>query len=185
MTAEIESLPPDPSAHPRPPAASPSTGRPSPDQIRASDAERERLAAELGRHHADGRLDSSELAARLDAAYTARTRAELDALATDLPKGSPAPPRTTQFGPRCRCWPPSTALGLAVSVLVVAGVLADLIATAALGHHYPPWHEGHALWGAWWLVLLAWWGVRHWRRRHGFAPTHRTWNRETPWPGRR
>lgn len=75
--------------------------------MRASDTEREQLAAELGRHHGDGRLDSAQLAARLEAAYAARTRAELDALVSDLPRPPrPAPPRHmcgTTAGPPLRC----------------------------------------------------------------------------------
>jgi len=63
--------------------------------LRASDAERERTATLLREHCAAGRLTPEELSQRLDAAFAARTVAELDALAADLPAGAaaPAPPR--------------------------------------------------------------------------------------------
>lgn len=53
--------------------------------LRASDAEREKVAEEMREHYALGRLDSTELDERLSAAYGARTRAELDVLRHDLP----------------------------------------------------------------------------------------------------
>jgi hypothetical protein len=53
--------------------------------LRASDAERERAAAEIREHYADGRLDDGELAERLERVYAARTRGELQELRADLP----------------------------------------------------------------------------------------------------
>jgi hypothetical protein len=48
--------------------------------IRASDAERDKVAERLGEACAHGRLDTSELGERLEAAYAARTVRELQAL---------------------------------------------------------------------------------------------------------
>jgi hypothetical protein len=62
-------------------------------ELRASDEERERAAAEIRDHFAAGRLDDDELADRLDAVYRARTQGELHALRADLP---PLPPPPTQ-----------------------------------------------------------------------------------------
>jgi hypothetical protein len=59
---------------------------------RVGDAEREQAAAALGDHYAAGRLDHSEYAERLDAIWTARTRADLDILFHDLPRLVPEPP---------------------------------------------------------------------------------------------
>jgi hypothetical protein len=56
-----------------------------PGQIRASDAERERLVEELHEHTVAGRLTSDELEERLGAVYAARTRSELDVQRADLP----------------------------------------------------------------------------------------------------
>jgi Domain of unknown function (DUF1707) len=64
----------------QPPGAAPQS-----PALRASDAERERTATQLREHTAAGRLTTEELAERLDAAYAARTVAELDVLLTDLP----------------------------------------------------------------------------------------------------
>ena len=58
--------------------------------VRASDAEREQVSRRLGEHAAAGRLTPEELDERLDAAYAARTNAELDRLLEDLP-ASPVP----------------------------------------------------------------------------------------------
>jgi hypothetical protein len=53
---------------------------------RASDAERERAVARLGRAAADGRLDVDELEERVALAYATRTRRELERLVADLPE---------------------------------------------------------------------------------------------------
>jgi len=53
--------------------------------LRASDADRERTAAALRRHHVDGRLDTDELQDRLGRCYAARTEDDLRALLADLP----------------------------------------------------------------------------------------------------
>ncbi len=54
-------------------------------RIRASDADRDRVAALLREHHAAGRLTTDEVRERLDRALEARTLGDLDALMTDLP----------------------------------------------------------------------------------------------------
>jgi Domain of unknown function (DUF1707) len=53
--------------------------------VRASDENRERAAAEIREHFAQGRLSSAELSDRLDRAYGAQTVGELKALRADLP----------------------------------------------------------------------------------------------------
>ncbi|MEU3500779.1 DUF1707 domain-containing protein [Streptomyces hundungensis] len=60
--------------------------------MRASDAERERVAESLRDALAEGRLDMEEFEQRLEAAYTARTHGELEPLVRDLPApGTPGP----------------------------------------------------------------------------------------------
>jgi Domain of unknown function (DUF1707) len=62
--------------------------------IRASDADRERVARILRDHAVVGRLTTEELDERTGRAFGARTLGELDALLTDLPRESrhgPAP----------------------------------------------------------------------------------------------
>lgn len=61
--------------------------------LRASDADRERVAEVLRDALAEGRLDMAEFEERLDAAYRARTYGELTPLTRDLPvAGAAAPP---------------------------------------------------------------------------------------------
>lgn len=54
-------------------------------EIRASDADRERVARFLNRHFAEGRLTADELSERLDSALAGRTLPELERLTRDLP----------------------------------------------------------------------------------------------------
>jgi hypothetical protein len=53
--------------------------------IRASDADRERVVDDLRLHTGDGRLTVDELTQRIDRAYAAKTLADLDELLVDLP----------------------------------------------------------------------------------------------------
>lgn len=53
--------------------------------MRASDAERDAVAAQLREAHAEGRLTLEEFDQRLDATYAARTLGDLAALTRDLP----------------------------------------------------------------------------------------------------
>jgi hypothetical protein len=55
--------------------------------LRAADADRERLAAELREHMLAGRLTAEELEERLERTYAARTRGELGTIRADLPMG--------------------------------------------------------------------------------------------------
>ncbi|XHM95953.1 DUF1707 domain-containing protein [Peterkaempfera sp. SMS 1(5)a] len=54
-------------------------------ELRASDADRERVADILRDAFADGRLDVDEHAERIEAAYAAKTLGELEPLTRDLP----------------------------------------------------------------------------------------------------
>lgn len=54
--------------------------------VRIADSDRERAMADLAMHYADGRLDHEEYDERLDAIWTARTRADLAVLFSDLPR---------------------------------------------------------------------------------------------------
>jgi hypothetical protein len=54
-------------------------------QLRASDADRDRVASMLREHHAAGRLTADEFQERLDATFAAKTLGDLDKLMADLP----------------------------------------------------------------------------------------------------
>lgn len=58
---------------------------PEPRNLRASDADRERVANVLRDAAGDGRLSMEELDERLDAVYAAKTYAELEPITHDLP----------------------------------------------------------------------------------------------------
>ena len=60
------------------------------NEMRVGDAEREAAAAELREHYASGRLTLDELNERIDKAFAAKTRGDLDVLMTDLPSRRPA-----------------------------------------------------------------------------------------------
>ena len=63
-----------------------------PESLRAGNADRERVVAQLNGAFAEGRLDVRELDERVAAAYAAKTLGELAPLTADLPAGrSPAP----------------------------------------------------------------------------------------------
>jgi Domain of unknown function (DUF1707) len=65
--------------------------------LRASDAERERVAAALREHCAAGRLTLEELSERLDEAYRARTAGELERALRELPaEAAPRPRRSAK-----------------------------------------------------------------------------------------
>lgn len=69
------------------------TSRPTPRDLRASDADRERVIALLNEAAGDGRLTLSEHSERAERAYSARTLGELAALTTDLAEASAQPIR--------------------------------------------------------------------------------------------
>lgn len=75
------------------PSAVPPEGRDAPPAVRASDADRDRVADILREALAEGRLESEEHAERIDGVYRAKTLPELEVLIRDLPAGQrPARP---------------------------------------------------------------------------------------------
>ncbi|MGP3950151.1 DUF1707 SHOCT-like domain-containing protein [Streptomyces sp. 7N604] len=72
--------------------------RPELPELRASDADRERVAEVLRDAVAEGRLDMEEFDERLGAAYKARTYAELEPLTRDLPAAGSAVPEPAPSG---------------------------------------------------------------------------------------
>jgi Domain of unknown function (DUF1707) len=61
------------------------------ENLRVSDADRERVAERLREHFAEGRLTSDEFDERLNAALNAKTVRDLSGVMTDLPEPEPAP----------------------------------------------------------------------------------------------
>ena len=121
-------------------ATSPSPSRapepvvPEPLEVRASDAERERVLEALRAHATAGRLDAHELEERLGRALAATTRADLAGTLADLPaEERPAAPMRAHGTrhPRHRKDPASM---LAIAVLLVA-----IWAVTGAGHFWPVW----------------------------------------------
>lgn len=63
-----------------------------PPEVRASDTERDAVITRLREAVAEGRVDAEEHTERVNAALSARTRAELDRLVVDLPEPRPDDP---------------------------------------------------------------------------------------------
>lgn len=122
---------------------------------RIGDAERDVATARLGDHFAAGRLEHEEYDERLDAIFSARTRADLDQLFWDLPRAV-APVVPARPAQRAR-----PGLPRWVPMLVIAVLIAVAVLKAA------PWVLLIA--AAWFLFLRP---RRHARMSH-HAPYHR------------
>src|SRR3954454_10907646 len=101
--------------------------------LRASDADRERVAARLREHYGDGRLNDDDLSERVEAAYRASTPSKLAKLTADLP-APPKPPR-----PRRR-----SALETSVRIHFTTYLLVNLLligiwAASGGGYFWPIW----------------------------------------------
>ncbi|HEY9377459.1 MAG TPA: DUF1707 domain-containing protein, partial [Jiangellaceae bacterium] len=125
-------------------------------EMRASDSDRDRVAAVLRDAHADGRLAQDELLERLGATYEARTYGDLDRLVADLPRPSRPPATRPSSGPADRPVATSparrptgnTALtaawwvwGTAVSINMVIWLLVS-ISSGTAAYFWPAWVAG-------------------------------------------
>src|SRR3954451_13501204 len=134
--------------------SSPSAASPA---LRASDADRERVAAALRRHHLDGRLDTDELQERLGACYAARTLGQLEPLLADLPGAARPAARARRGGAPPWARP-------APAVLAVVAVVLVLATLGALAHGRP---GPLPFLGIFLLLRFAWWSPR---RRAAWGP---------------
>jgi uncharacterized protein DUF1707 len=141
---------------------------PGDPRIRASDADRDRVAALLREHHAAGRLTVEEFQERMDRALEARTLGELDELMTDLPaidlyqlpdaslrrapphRGQSLLPADPGGSDPVRFAPGTVAMG---AWAVVTSALVAIWAVAAV--------VGGGTWFPWWaLVAIPWiWAI--------------------------
>lgn len=139
-----------------------------PPEMRASDDDRDRIAAVLRDAHAEGRLSQDELVERLDSTYTARNYRDLDQIVADLPiahnrgpvarmrqqpvSAPPPPPgpmrtkarRAARVSLNAAWW----FWGFAVSINVVIWFIVSV--TSGLQYPWPLWVAG-----PWGIVLLA------------------------------
>lgn len=129
--------------------------------MRASDAERDRVAALLQEHCAQGRLTMEEFNGRLESVYAAKTMGDLDSLTVDLPEEdlyqlpvpagqqAASPPRTREsieVALPGGLWPWLWGAWATVSALSLALWL--LLSAVLPGDMY-----------AWWIWVAGPWGV--------------------------
>jgi Domain of unknown function (DUF1707) len=135
---------------------------PGDPRIRASDADRDRVAALLREHHAAGRLTAEEFDDRMTQALEAKTLGELDELLADLPAIDlyrlphetmrRPPPGTRQSlmptdpSALTRFTPGTVAMG---AWAVVTSALVAIWAVAAV--------VGGGTWFPWWAVIVLPW----------------------------
>ncbi len=103
--------------------------------MRASDADRERVADALQRHTAEGRLTLDEFDQRSASAYAARTFGELDAITADLPplaeRTAPAQGRAASLVGH-RLWVLAALVAAILAGTGLIGAFADAAAAGAM-----------------------------------------------------
>ena len=93
----------------------------SDQHLRVSDADRQAVADRLAEHFADGRLDQAEFDDRVGRAMSAKTRADLSGLFSDLPDtGAPAVPDHPHHSQRRRRRHPVLVVVLLVLFIMAA-----------------------------------------------------------------
>jgi DUF1707 SHOCT-like domain len=120
--------------------------------LRAGDADRERVAERLRKCHAEGRLDIDEFQQRLEQCYAATTFGELGELVRDLPRDDE---REERHGPR---WLSPWRLVPLVPILI-----ALVVVSAATG-------DGHHVAWLWIPIVFLLWRMFFWRRRSWAGP---------------
>lgn len=123
-----------------------------PDRLRIGDAERERAVAALGEHYAVGRLTREEYDERCEAAWAARTGADLRPLFADLPgPRQEAPPRSGAPARARGWWPipvlPVLAILIGLTVLThLPVILFGLLAWCVVGRMFRHGRVVHRRW---------------------------------------
>jgi hypothetical protein len=120
--------------------------------LRAADADRERIATQLRKSHAEGRLDINEFQERLDGCYQAKTLGELAHLVRDLPRMDERDEHRSLGWLGTRGWRLTALAPILIALTLIA---------AAAGHHHVFW-----LWLP--LVFLFW--RFSWVRRSHWPP---------------
>jgi hypothetical protein len=121
-------------------------------RLRASDADRDRIAALLREHHAAGRLTGDEFTERLAAAFAAKTLGDLDELMVDLPAIDlyRLPDRSIRPQPspaerNVARKPGQTDYAVLRTTAVITSIGLYLVTGILFG----------AWWAPWWLIILV------------------------------
>jgi DUF1707 SHOCT-like domain len=140
--------------------------------LRASDADRERIAERLRKAAAEGRILTEELEHRLMAAFSARTYGELEPLVADLPREVARRDRPERSLPVPKVaialmiligMPMAVAVVIAAAVLLVSMFAMWIVVVAIVmwvfGHRLPVYPRRYARrrWGP---------GPQHWHGQH-------------------
>jgi hypothetical protein len=120
-------------------------------QLRAGDADRDTILAQLSEHFGAGRLTGEELEERSGRALSALTMGELDELMSDLP-------RIRDPLPEHRPLPPPQGTGFLSALIPVGVAIAVVTSAVTVG---TPNHD----WFPWWTIPLAFFLVRKAARR--------------------
>ena len=137
--------------------------------LRASDADREKIAERLRKATAEGRLLAEELEERLEATFSARTYGELDAVVDDLPS---ATVRRQE-----RPHPPALNPVHVIALFILAPVIIALMIAAAV--------VVATLFSAWGLLLIVGWFMFGRGRHHYWGSYRRSLHTASQWPARR
>jgi Domain of unknown function (DUF1707) len=97
-------------------------------ELRASDAERERVVTFLREHTLLGRLTDEELEERIGLAYGSVTVGDLERLIADLPRANRHPTlRPRPVAAKRRCGPPPLLIAGGIGALILTGLPFALI----------------------------------------------------------
>ena len=116
-------------------------------QVRASDEVRELAVRALRHHYAAGRISSGELEERVERAYQADTRGDIDRVLYDLPSD-----RGRRAANRLRAANRGAWRAHLASYASVNGGLVAIWGATGAGEFWPGWPM------AWWGMFLGW----HW-----------------------
>jgi hypothetical protein len=124
--------------------------------LRAADADRERIAEQLRQSHAEGRLNLAEFQQRLERCFEAKTVRELDELVIDLPRPGEQDERP----------PLGWSLPRPLHLTPLASILIALIVISAA--------TGHGLFWLWIPLVFVLWRMSWWHRRRSWAAVSRS-----------
>lgn len=120
------------------------TGNHLPDEMRASDSDRDAVVSDLSENFQAGRLTATEFEQRTERALAARTWGELRDLLADLPAAPPAPQAPAAASSSDRPLPRGRFAPPVITAVAGIGIAAAVLASVT-----------HGGWGFIWLLLAV------------------------------